>query len=86
MNKSPRDFIILKGVVIELLKGNYFKIKLDNGYLVKAKADNQFKIILDGKAKKPRIFERDKVKVKVPLSDLVNLTSNSALGIIVGLI
>ena len=79
-NNKNQDFIILKGVVIDLLKGNYFKIKLDKGFLVIAKTDNQLK---NEKGGKQRIFEKDKVKVKIPLNDLPNLPNNQAKGIIV---
>ena len=83
MPELTNNFIILKGVVIDLLKGNFFKIKLDNGYLVRAKTDNQLRNKIGGRQK---IFERDKVKVKIPLGDLPNLPTNSANGIIVELL
>jgi len=32
VNKKNQEFITLKGKVVEIMKGNYFKVKLDNGY------------------------------------------------------
>ena len=71
MNKNPSDVIRLKGKVVDLIAGNFFKVELDRGGLVKAKTANQLK---NERGNKIRIFERDKVEVEINISDIKDLS------------
>ena len=81
MNK---EFLELEGKVIEILPSNYYKIQLlKGGFLVRASIENNLR---DDWGKRIRIFERDKVKVKIPIEDLPNLPLNLSKGRICALL